>query len=78
MELGVVERFGQGLVREAKGGGGVRASSAEAGRDRDPLVDPHAPGGLPAGPLGELFQGPAHDRVLREAGHLERGCRAPA
>src|SRR5204863_3033294 len=53
----------------------VRAAAAEAGRDREPLLDPRVPVRLDAGTRGDRFQRAAHEGVAPEAVHPqpERG-----
>src|SRR5215218_1377826 len=66
-ERTAVQRPAQGPVREPERGRGVGAPSAEAGRDRNLLVDRDVPIRGRARGGGELLERSTHDRVLGEA-----------
>jgi hypothetical protein len=68
------QRLGERLVSEPKRGRRVGAAAAETGRDRDPLLDPHAPARLETRAAGQRAERLAHERVVCEAVDPELGC----
>src|SRR5262245_37146043 len=75
VEALLLERRPQGFVRKPKRGRRVGAASAKPCRDGDPLLDLHRPVRLYAGRSRQALERIADERVVREAGDLERRAR---
>src|SRR5262249_33818468 len=60
------------VVREPERRRGVGAAAAEAGGDRNPLLDRYVPAGPDACSGGERAERARDERVVGEAGHSER------
>src|SRR6266511_2809424 len=61
------ERIVEQVIREAEGGGRVRAAASESGRDGDPLANRRGEPRLGSGGLGELGESTRDERVPGEA-----------
>ncbi len=69
------QRLAEGVVRETQRRRRVGAAAAEAGRDREPLLDRRVPAGLDAGPRCEGLERAADERVAGEAVDAQLGGR---